>query len=107
MFSPGQESMGLLWSLQAEETMKKKGMRLRKKDVTQPHNVVFSVLPDHVAANSLAFHQGTNVLAQATVQRFYMSPDVHRIPVREGRLRGTLFVPKGKHQGAMAAPTLV
>jgi hypothetical protein len=36
----------------------------------------------------------TASLAQTFVLRNYLTPDVRRIPVREGRVRGTLFLPQ-------------
>jgi len=34
-------------------------------------------------------------LSSVTFQKWYMAEEVKRIPVREGRIRGTLFLPPG------------
>ena len=83
--------MGLFWSMQPGPG-EKKGLRLAKRDVTTPYHVLLSVIDNHITAESLT--EGTS-LANTTLERWYMDKGVKRIPVRHGRIRGTLFVPKG------------
>ena len=86
--------MGLFWSLQPEPGSRP-GIRLRKKDVTQPHSITLSIIAGHVDANHSSHHK-SDILAQTEVKRCYMWEDVLRVPVRHGRIRGTLFIPQSK-----------
>ena len=94
-FLTGCEPMGLFWGLLPQEGSKP-GLRLRKKDVMQPHHMTLSVLSGHVTATTSSCHEPSSVLCQTTLERHYAWEDVIRVPVREGRLRGTLFIPKSK-----------
>ena len=38
----------------------------------------------------------SDVLASSTIERWFLSKNVERIPVKAGRIRGSLFVPKGQ-----------
>ena len=93
-FISGVEPMGLLWSL-TPCPGQRKGIRLMKKDVTQPLNVHLSVVPGYVAIDTKDEHSSHTSLARTTLRRSYMGPGVQRIPVRHGRLRGMLFLPPG------------
>ena len=89
----GVEPMGLLWSMkQAPE--QKKGLRLYKRDVTKPYNGVLSCFDGHVTPQQE--QPELQPLSSTTFQRWYMADGVKRIPVREGRIRGTLFLPPGE-----------
>ena len=89
----GVEPMGLLWSMkQAPE--QKKGLRLYKRDVTKPYNGVLSCFDGHVTPHQE--QPELQPLSSTTFQRWYMADGVKRIPVREGRIRGTLFLPPGE-----------
>ena len=89
----GVEPMGLLWSMkQAPE--QKKGLRLYKRDVTKPYNGVLSCFDGHVTPHQE--QPELQPLSSTTFQRWYMADGVKRIPLREGRIRGTLFLPPGE-----------
>ncbi|KAJ6667319.1 hypothetical protein lerEdw1_017297 [Lerista edwardsae] len=79
----GVEPMGLLWSLASQSPNK----RLAKRDVLNPFRVTYAV------------HEGRGadgrVLDTCTSERWFLAEGVERIPVREGRLRATLFLPPG------------
>lgn len=77
----GVEPMGLFWSL-APETPHSK---LTKKDVLSPTFVEIQVLNEETG----------DVLASETNERGFMIEGMKRIPVKEGRIRGVLFVPPG------------
>lgn len=78
----GVEPMGLFWSL-APETEHSK---LTKKDVLSPTDVEIQVLNEETG----------DLLASETNERGYMIEGMKRIPVKEGRIRGVLFVPPGR-----------
>lgn len=77
----GVEPMGLFWAL-APETPHSK---LTKKNVLSP------LLVD---IDALSAETG-ELLASETNERGFMVEGMKRIPVKEGRIRGVLFVPPG------------
>ncbi|XP_074146172.1 acyl-coenzyme A thioesterase 1-like [Sminthopsis crassicaudata] len=80
----GVEPMGLFWSMRPEKSYR----RLVKRDVQTPFRVDLEVYEGHDP-------QPTKLLAQAVHERGFLRPGVKRIPVREGSLRATLFLPPG------------
>ncbi|XP_037653293.1 bile acid-CoA:amino acid N-acyltransferase-like [Choloepus didactylus] len=86
----GVHPMGLFWSLKPEKILD----RLIKRDVM---NSPFKVQLKLYDSNLLIVELPTATpKASLTVDRWYVSPDVTRIQVREGRLRGALFLPPGE-----------
>ncbi|XP_052595290.1 acyl-coenzyme A thioesterase 5-like isoform X1 [Peromyscus californicus insignis] len=81
----GLEPMGLLWALEPERPF----WRLLKRDVRTPFVVELEVLDGHEPDG------GGRLLARAVHERHFMAPGVRRVPVREGRVRATLFLPPG------------
>lgn len=77
----GVEPMGLFWSL-APEILHSK---FTKKNVLSPTLVEIQAVSG----------ENGEVLASETNERRYMMEGMKRIPVREGRIRGVLFVPPG------------
>ena len=86
----GVSPMGLLWSMKPAPGQRK-GIRLMKSDVTKPYNIVLNCFDDHVTPSKPSLKP----LSSLTFQKWYMAEGVKRIPVREGRIRGTLFLPPG------------
>lgn len=78
----GLEPMGLLWAMEPERPL----WRLIKRDVQTPFLVELEVLDGHEP-------DGGQRLAQAVHERHFLAPGVRRVPVREGRVRATLFLP--------------
>nr|XP_057935278.1 acyl-coenzyme A thioesterase 2, mitochondrial-like [Doryrhamphus excisus] len=78
----GVEPMGLLWAM-APETPHRK---LVKKNVLSPTLVEIAALNGDTG----------ELLASQTNEREYMTEGMRRIPVRDGRVRGVLFIPPGK-----------
>lgn len=71
-------------------------IRFHIKDVTKPLQMNLSILPGHTKVmdkNKIS----EAYLCSTIIKRWYMSEDVIREPVRIGRLRGTLFIPKGTY----------
>ena len=85
--------MGLFWSLQPTPGQGE-GLRFTKKDVTKP-------ISYHLKAVSETSEKGMSavqdVLAQTKLDKVYMAQGVRRIPIKEGKLKGTLFIPEGNH----------
>lgn len=86
----GVEQMGLLWSLRPVPGSKP-GLRMRKMNVQTPLEVTISVYQGH---QTEGFMDQVS-LASVMVERWYMAPGVRRIPITEGGLTATLFLPPG------------
>ncbi|XP_026222374.1 peroxisomal succinyl-coenzyme A thioesterase-like [Anabas testudineus] len=84
----GVEQMGLLWSLRPVPGSKP-GLRMRKMNVQTPMEVTVSVYQGHQTEGFV----DQVPLATAVVERWYMAPGVRRIPITEGGLTATLFLP--------------
>nr|XP_025864343.1 putative acyl-coenzyme A thioesterase 6 isoform X2 [Vulpes vulpes] len=78
----GLEPMGLLWALEPETPL----VRLVKRDVQTPFAVELEVLDGHEP-------DAGRLLGRALHERHFLRPGVRRVPVRAGRLRGSLFLP--------------
>lgn len=81
----GLEPMGLIWALEPDKPFG----RLVKRDVQTPFVVELEVLDGHEP-------DAGQLLARALHERHFMQPGVRRVPVREGRVRATLFLPPGE-----------
>ncbi|XP_050831354.1 acyl-coenzyme A amino acid N-acyltransferase 2 isoform X2 [Serinus canaria] len=80
--------MGLFWFLQPDTLFR----RLVKRDVAgSPFRVRLEVLD----GLSLGTDPREQPLASCEAERWYVGPGVQRVPVREGRVRGALFLPPG------------
>ncbi|XP_061335200.1 acyl-coenzyme A amino acid N-acyltransferase 1-like isoform X2 [Pezoporus flaviventris] len=84
----GLSPMGLLWSLQPDTPFR----RLLKRDVTgSPFRI-------HVEAfDGVLLLDGPRhpPLASCEAERWFVGAGVRRVPIREGRVRGALFLPPG------------
>ncbi|XP_029808523.1 acyl-coenzyme A thioesterase 1-like isoform X3 [Suricata suricatta] len=78
----GLEPMGLLWALEPEKPF----WRFMKRDVETPFAVELEVLEGHEP-------EAGRLLGRAVLERDFLRPGVRRVPVREGRVRATLFLP--------------
>nr|XP_034968613.1 acyl-coenzyme A thioesterase 1-like [Zootoca vivipara]XP_034968622.1 acyl-coenzyme A thioesterase 1-like [Zootoca vivipara] len=82
----GLEPMGLLWALKPRKPFR----RLVKRDVQRPFRLELEVLEGHGEPALVG-----RVLAKGTHERGFLRAGVQRIPVRDGRVRATLFLPPG------------
>ncbi|XP_062823239.1 uncharacterized protein LOC100562400 [Anolis carolinensis] len=78
----GQEASGLLWSMEPDAPF----WRLAKRDVSSPFWLAFEVYEGRGAGSPLCSCRSA---------RSFLGQGVRRAPVREGRLRATLFLPPG------------
>ncbi|KAM5186452.1 LOW QUALITY PROTEIN: acyl-coenzyme A amino acid N-acyltransferase 2-like [Callospermophilus lateralis] len=85
----GVHAMGLFWSLKPEKAFR----RLLKRDVI---NDPFKVTLD--LYDSVCLQDSTTAQPRASqmVQRWFLGPGVQRKQIREGRVRGALFLPPGE-----------
>ncbi len=86
--------MGFLTHMTADSNVPR-GYRLMKKNVATPFRMNLHVLNGHVTPETQNDVERKESLAETKIERWYLAEGVTRIPVREGRLRGTLFIPKG------------
>lgn len=84
----GVHPMGLIWSLKPEKLLS----RLAKRDVNTPYQVHIKLCEPQFPIKGVAISPPIDSL---TLERWYVAPDVTRIQVKEGRLRGALFLPPG------------
>ncbi|NXT02831.1 BAAT acyltransferase, partial [Jacana jacana] len=78
--------MGVFWFLQPDTLFR----RLVKRDVAgSPFRVHLEVF-DGIC---LVTGPQDQPLASCEVERWYVGPGVQRVPIREGRVRGALFLP--------------
>ncbi|XP_051842603.1 bile acid-CoA:amino acid N-acyltransferase [Antechinus flavipes] len=85
----GIHPMGLFWSLKPKKILS----RLLKQDVmNSPYLVQLSVYDSKEALQDFA----KSPEATEMVERWYSAPGVTRIQIREGRIRGALFLPPGE-----------
>lgn len=59
--------------------------------VNSPMNVLVSVYSGHISGG----FRTRPPLASVLTERWYMAPGVQRVEVKEGGVRGTLFIPPG------------
>ncbi|NXL48422.1 ACOT5 thioesterase, partial [Podilymbus podiceps] len=81
----GLEPMGLLWAFQPQKPFR----RLVKRDVQSPFLLQLEVFEGHGEPPG-------QLLAKAQHERAFLRDGVRRVPVREGRIRATLFLPPGE-----------
>ncbi|XP_006864778.1 PREDICTED: acyl-coenzyme A amino acid N-acyltransferase 2-like [Chrysochloris asiatica] len=85
----GVHPMGLFWSLKPEKIFR----RLMKQDVMNSPFFVTLDLCDTIYFPSLTTAQP---IASQTLQRWFSVPGMQRVEIREGRIRGALFLPPGE-----------
>ncbi|XP_030900342.2 peroxisomal succinyl-coenzyme A thioesterase isoform X3 [Melopsittacus undulatus] len=86
----GVEPMGLFWSL-APAGMERPYQRLVPRSTGTPIKVEMLVHQGHSQPGAFP----GPVVAKAEVERWFTAPGVRRIRLKEGRVRGSLFLPPG------------
>ena len=106
----GIEPMGLIWSMESLKNIDyaRNGHLFRLRLATDTYDIQFSIYLGHILPKSDPIgdvpHIDSIPLAQCTIKRMGTPPNVTRVEVREGRLRGLLFVPtgnRGPYQGML------
>ncbi|KAK7104524.1 bile acid-CoA:amino acid N-acyltransferase-like isoform X2 [Littorina saxatilis] len=101
----GIEPMGLLWSL-APLPGHPTDIRLVWKDVTKPCDVHIALFPGHITPSDSTVcseDPDPRPMCVTTASRWMKAADVSRVEIKEGRLRGMLFLPPGEgpHPGVI------
>ncbi|KAM6182419.1 bile acid-CoA:amino acid N-acyltransferase-like [Erethizon dorsatum] len=86
----GVHPMGLFWSLKPEKLL----TRLIKRDVMNSSFQIELKLCEPYFP--VKYEPASAPMASLTTERWYVAPGVTRIQVREGNLRGALFLPPGE-----------
>ncbi|XP_039616991.1 bile acid-CoA:amino acid N-acyltransferase-like isoform X2 [Polypterus senegalus] len=86
----GREPTGLIWSLKPVPGGRT-ALRLRKTEIFTPFVINISVYKGHIKGD---FKEET-ALACAVMERWYVTPGVSRIEVKENGIYGALFLPPG------------
>uniref|UniRef100_F7C1U8 Bile acid-CoA:amino acid N-acyltransferase n=1 Tax=Monodelphis domestica TaxID=13616 RepID=F7C1U8_MONDO len=84
----GIHPMGLFWSMKPKKMLS----RLLKRDVINSPFLVHLSVYDITKPFSSS---PDSLMASETVERWYSTPGVQRIQLKEGRVRGALFLPPG------------
>ncbi|XP_042860645.1 acyl-coenzyme A thioesterase 1-like isoform X3 [Penaeus japonicus] len=87
--------MGLIGTLHPAPS-EYKFTRFFKRDVVNPNILELSVYDGHLTEEEVCAPECQKPLASTQHERHYMGPGVQRIPVRYGKVRGTLFLPAGE-----------
>jgi len=82
--------MGLFWSLKVPS--QNSIFRLVKKDVDRPMEFKIQVFDGDLTADQV---KPGSEIARQTIYRTFMAPNVKRIPLKEGKIKGTVFIPEG------------
>lgn len=95
----GVEPMGLFWSL-APAGMERPYQRLVPRSTGTPMKVEMLVHQGHSQPGAIP----GPVVAKAEVERWFTAPGVRRIRLKEGGVRGSLFLPPGECPGRDLRP---
>ncbi|XP_065072225.1 bile acid-CoA:amino acid N-acyltransferase-like [Rhopilema esculentum] len=99
----GIDNMGLFWSMLVAPGQRK-GARFITKDVTKMMEFRVFLFDGHVMSQSnaesmvQALEKLPKALAKTAILRTYLAENVERVEISVGRIRGTLFVPKGNRK---------
>ena len=88
--------MGFFWSMQSVTSSGKHPIVFAKRNVPTPEYVTITVLDGLAAircADDMKLH---HVICTASHQRQYIGPGVRRIEIKEGNIKGALYLPPGK-----------
>ena len=85
--------MGLFWSLHPCPGQGE-GIRFVKKDVTIPKCVKIKAVRETTRDPTTL---SRDIITETSLERLYLKKGVRRVPVNEGRLRGTIFIPEGNN----------
>lgn len=88
--------MGIFWSM-VQAPGQRDGLRLVKKDIDSPLITNIAIFDDHLLIDTV--HQtSSDPTSVASLERWYKAPGVRKQVVRDGRVRGVLYLPAGNYQ---------
>ena len=89
--------MGIFWSM-VQAPGQREGLRLMKKDMDSPLTTEVSLYEGHLSADDI-HSSSSNAIFRGSVDRWYKARGVKKHIVKDGRLRGILFLPEGRLLG--------
>ncbi len=97
----GSDCMGLFWSM-VPAPGQRKGLRYTARKLHVPMEFNLQLFDGHTQLQD-GEELNRKILASKTVLRTYLAPNVERIEVHVGRIRGALFLPikKGRFPGRL------
>ena len=87
--------MGLFWSM-IPAPFEPSWLRLFKRDATEPLVTTITVYEGKIIFEDF-YSKQHEPLIYKTINRWYMGKGVRKIEVRQGNLRGSVFVPLGMY----------
>lgn len=96
--------MGIFWSM-VQAPGQREGLRLMKKDLNTPMTTNIAVYDDHLCAESIR-EVSPDPICLASVDRWYKAPGVRRQMVRDGKIRGVLYIPPGTFYNVLGYKTV-
>ena len=89
--------MGIFWSM-VQAPGQREGIRLMKKDMDSPLTTNIAIYDGHLPIDSVhtCSSPEPEPLCWASVERWYKAKEAKKQVVRDGRLRGVLYLPAGK-----------
>ena len=85
--------MGIFWSM-VQAPGQKEGLRLMKKDLNTPMTTNIALYNDHISGDTIRENHPVPICL-TSVDRWYKAEGVKREIVRDGRIRGVLYLPAG------------
>ena len=86
--------MGIFWSM-TQSPGQREGLRLIKKDTDTPLTTNIAVYDGHHTGDSIHSTSAAPLFV-GSVERWYKARGVKKQVVRDGKLRGVLYIPAGK-----------
>ena len=96
--------MGFVWSLQSVPLPGKHKVGFAKRDLPNPEHMTIAVLAGLVTIQSPDDVIQRHVICAGCHKREYIGPGVRRVVVREGRIRGVLYLPPGNTSETPSLP---
>ncbi|XP_025104456.1 bile acid-CoA:amino acid N-acyltransferase-like [Pomacea canaliculata] len=91
----GVDSMGLFWSM-GSLPGHPKDIRVAIRKAQEPILINLAVFSGHITVDESSIAMKTiTPLCTCTITRLFKAPDVKRIEIKEGNIRGALFLPPG------------
>jgi len=87
--------MGLIANIRSDASASQRHYRFSFKNVTQPLSYELALYEGFYAAHMAIAGMEVEPLSTASHVRTLLAPGVRRIPVKEGRVRGVLYLPEG------------
>ena len=91
----GIEPMGLIWSMEPCPEGDRGCNRYQMRTPQPKFNINFAIYESHLDKTDIDIPNKYSI-TQLCIERFSVSPNTERMDVNEGRLRGTLFIPRGQ-----------